>query len=74
MSETHAERGGRRWSIRVVDAKEAEQADFEFWFQRTPAERVAAVEECLLSALKTRGIDEIPRLRRVCRVVERTRG
>jgi len=74
MSESYVERDGRRWTIRVVAAEEAEQADFDFWFERTPEERVAAVADCLLSALKTRGIDEIPRLRRVCRVVERPRG
>ena len=68
------DRHGRVWVARVVSDHEAEEEDFRFWYEDlTPEERVLAVEECLLSALKARGVNEIPRLRRVCRVVERKR-
>jgi hypothetical protein len=65
------DRHGRVWEAVVVAQDEAEEADFLFWYEKlSPAERVAAVEECLLSALKAKGIREIPRLRRVHRVLE----
>jgi hypothetical protein len=60
------DRYGRVWEARVLSESEAEDEDFRFWYEEmTPEERVRAVEECLLS--------EIPRLRRVCRVVKRKR-
>jgi hypothetical protein len=66
------DRHGRTWVARIVSQDEAEEADFRFWYEDlTPEERVRAVEDCLLSSLKARGVNEIPRLRRVCRVVER---
>lgn len=56
----------------MVRRSEAAEEDFRFWYEDlTPEQRVEAVEECLLSALKARGVDEIPRLRRVSRVVQR---
>ena len=68
------DRHGRVWTARVVDRTEAADEDFRFWYENlTPEQRVEAVEECLLSALKAQGIDEIPRLRRVSRVVQRPR-
>jgi hypothetical protein len=68
------DRHGRTWTARVVSLDEAEEEDFRFWYEElTPEERVQAVADCLLSSLKARGINEIPRLRRVCRVVERKR-
>ena len=67
------DRYGRSWTATVVTEAEAEEADFRFWYEGlTPAERVNAVQDCLLSALKTKGIREIPRLRRVYRVLEST--
>lgn len=64
------DRHGRTWTATVVREDEADEADFRFWYeQMTPAERVLAVEECTLSALKAQGIDELPRLRRVSRIV-----
>ena len=69
MDERRISRNGRTWTIARVSRAEAEEHDFEFWQQMTPEERVAAVADCLLSCLKTRGIDEIPRLRRVHRRV-----
>jgi hypothetical protein len=68
------DRHGRIWEARVVSEEEQEEEDFRFWYEGlTPEERVMAVEDCLLSALKTRGINEIPRLRRVYRVIKRKR-
>lgn len=68
------DRHGRRWEARVFDQSEAEAEDFRFWYEElTPVERVNAVADCLLSSLKARGIDEIPRLRRVHRVLEQRR-
>jgi hypothetical protein len=65
------DRHGRIWTATVLSETEAEEEDFHFWYDElSPVERVNAVEDCLLSALKARGILEIPRLRRVCRVLE----
>lgn len=65
------DRHGKTWTATVVTEAEAEEADFRFWYEGlTPAERVDAVQDCLLSSLKTRGIREIPRLRRVYRVIK----
>ena len=65
---------GRVWVARIVSHGETEEEDFRFWYEEmTPEERVRAVEECLLSSLKAKGVNEIPRLRRVYRVVKRKR-
>jgi hypothetical protein len=65
------DRHGRIWTATVLSVDEMEEEDFRFWYEDlTPEERVDAVRDCTLSALKTRGILEIPRLRRVCRVLE----
>ncbi len=70
-----AVRRGKVWTGMVVDQDEAEEEDFRFWYENfTPAQRVEAVEDCLLSSLKAKGIHEIPRLRRVYRVIERKWG
>lgn len=64
------DRHGRTWTAVILHEDEAEEADRRFWFeQMTPAERVLAVDGCTLSALKAKGINELPRLRRVARVV-----
>ena len=69
------DRHGRVWTATVVSHDEAEEEDFRFWYEElSPDERVAAVADCLLSSLKAKGLNEIPRLRRVSRVVERPRG
>jgi hypothetical protein len=73
VQERRISRNGQTWTIARVSRIEAEERDFEFWQQLAPEERVAAVADCLLSCLETRGIDEIPRLRRVHRRVERDR-
>jgi hypothetical protein len=70
--ERRVERNGRIWTIARVPRAEAEERDFEFWFEgMTPEERVAAVADALLSSLKARGIQEIPKLRKVHRRIRR---
>lgn len=59
------DRYGRVWEARIVSEEEAEEEDFRFWYEElTPEERVRAVEECTLSALKARGINDISPMRR----------
>jgi hypothetical protein len=67
------DRRGRVWSVAVVPKAEAEEEDFRFWYEElTPAQRVDLVQECLLSCLKTKGLDGLPRFQRVYRRVKRT--
>jgi hypothetical protein len=69
------DRHNRTWTATVVSEAEAEEADFRFWYEGlSPEERVNAVQDCLLSSLKAKGIREIPRLRRVYRVLKSNRG
>ena len=59
---------GRIWLVSKVPWQEAEEEDFRFWYERlTPEERVEAVAEALEGCLKARGLDAVPRLRRVHR-------
>ena len=47
---------GRTWTGVVLRMDEAEPEDFDFWFDGlSPEERVDAVDQCLISCLKTRG-------------------
>ncbi len=63
---------GRTWTVSVVPKAEAEEEDFRFWYEElTAAQRVDLVDECLLDCLKTKGINGLPRLRRVYRCVKR---
>ena len=65
------DRHNRTWAATVVSEDEAEEEDFRFWYEElSPEERVNAVQDCLLSSLKAKGIREIPRLRRVYRVLK----
>lgn len=62
---------GRVWTVARVKWNEAEDEDFRFWYDRlSPEERVDAVANALESCLKTRGLDAVPRLRRVHRRIE----
>jgi len=62
---------GRVWSVSKVSWEEAEAEDFRFWYEElTPAQRVEAVAEALESSLKTRGVNGVPRLRRVHRRIK----
>ncbi|MEW6356738.1 MAG: hypothetical protein AB1696_10450 [Planctomycetota bacterium] len=68
------DRNGRIWTGVVVRKDEAEDEDFRFWFEElTPDQRVEAVDECLMSSLKAKGLDGPIRLRRVSRVIKRKR-
>lgn len=75
MSEiiTLTDKHGRTWTIARVRLDQAEAEDARFWCDRlTPEERIEAVAAALESCLKTRGIDAIPRLRRVSRRIKRS--
>jgi hypothetical protein len=62
---------GRVWIVSRVQWHETEEEDFRFWYDLlSPEERVDAVADALESCLKTRGLDAIPRLRRVHRRIE----
>ena len=62
---------GRVWTVSRIKWHEAEEEDFRFWYERLfPEERVDAVSDALESCLKTRGLDAVPRLRRVHRRIE----
>ena len=62
---------GRTWTVAVVSTENAADEDARFWLQMTPEQRVAAVYDCLESALRAQGKPGVPRLRRVARVVQR---
>jgi hypothetical protein len=65
------ERNGRKWIAAKVRWEEGEEADFRFWYDGlTPEQRVAAVAEALADCLKTRGLDGVPRFRRVHRRIK----
>ena len=66
------DRHGRIWTLKKVLWKDAEAEDARFWYEElTPEQRVEAVYDALESCLKARGIDAVPRLRRVHRRVKR---
>ncbi len=66
---------GRAWTVTKVSWKDAEEQDFRFWYEGlTPEERVEAVGDALEGCLKTRGLNAVPRLRRVHRRIERPWG
>jgi hypothetical protein len=63
---------GRTWTVSVVPKAQAQAEDARFWYEDlTPAQRVELVSECLLDCLKTKGLYELPRFRRVYRCVKR---
>ena len=65
------DRHGKIWTVAKVRKDQAEAEDFRFWYEGlTPEQRVEAVAEALEGCLKTRGIDAVPRLRRVHRRVK----
>ena len=65
------DRRGREWTVSVMPIERGDDEDALFWESMTPDARVALMSECLLDSLKTRGRRELPRFRRVYRVVER---
>ena len=66
-------RNGRTWTISKVRLEDAEDEDFRFWYEGlTPEQRVDAVYDALEMCLKMKGVNAVPRLRRVHRLIKRT--
>ncbi|HXU43897.1 MAG TPA: hypothetical protein VN783_00110 [Thermoanaerobaculia bacterium] len=69
------DRHGRIWEVRVLTFEESEEEDFRFWHDElTPEQRVVTTMDCLADCLKAQGIDELPRLRGISRVLQREGG
>jgi len=66
IRQTHQDSRGRTWSVVVVPAALADNADAEFWRTLTPEQRVVAVHGCLESALKAQGKDACPETSKSC--------
>jgi hypothetical protein len=67
---SHVEdRAGRRWTVTVTSLDQNEE--LEPWRDMTGDERVELIGECVLDGLRLEGKRDIPRLRRVHRVLER---
>lgn len=65
---------GRTWTVSKVRWEDAEAEDLRFWYEElSPEQRVDAVYDALESSLKAKGIDAVPRLRRVHRLIKRSR-
>jgi hypothetical protein len=74
-SRTIVDRAGRTWTLSKVRLEDGEEEDFRFWYEKmTPEQRVDAVYEALELCLKMKGIDAVPRLRRVHRLLKPARG
>jgi hypothetical protein len=69
-SQKHVDSHGRTWLVTLVPSDRADDHDARFWERMSPEQRVVAVQGCLESALKARGMTLVPRLRRVARVVK----
>ena len=68
------DRSGRPWTLAKVRLEDAEEEDFRFWYEGlTPEERVDAVYDALEMCLKMKGVNAVPRLRRVHRLLKRSR-
>jgi len=66
-------RNGRVWTLSKIRLAEAEEEDFRFWYEgMTAAQRVDAVYDALEMSLKMKGVNAVPRLRRVHRLLKRT--
>ena len=69
------ERNGRIWTLSKVRLEDAEEEDFRFWFEDlTPEQRIEAVYDALEVCLKMKGVDAVPRLRRIHRLIKRSPG
>jgi hypothetical protein len=56
--------------LSTVRLEEAEEEDFRFWYEGlTSKQRLEAVYEALEMSLKMKGVDAVPRLRRVHRML-----
>ena len=66
-------RNGLAWTLSKIRLKDAEEEDFRFWYEGlTPEQRVDAVYDALEMCLKMKGVDAVPRLRRVHRLLKRS--
>ena len=66
-------RNGRAWTLSKVRREDVEVEDFRFWYEDlTPEQRVDAVYDALEMCLKMKGVDAVPRLRRVHRLLKRS--
>jgi hypothetical protein len=61
-------------AVRIVRQQDQAREDLLYWLARTPQERIAAVELLRRQHHGEEPADAEPRLQRVCRVVQRTRG
>lgn len=65
-------RNGRTWTLSKIRLEDAEDEDIRFWYEGlTPEQRVDAVYDALEMCLKMKGVDAVPRLRRVHRLFKR---
>jgi len=63
------DRQGRRWTISVVDIEKNDELDS--WIHLSPEQRIDLIGECVLDGLRVKGQSDIPRLRRIYRIIER---
>jgi hypothetical protein len=63
------DRKGRAWTITVMPVDQND--DLSPWLELSPEERVNLIGECVLDGMLLEGKRDIPRLRRVYRVLER---
>lgn len=64
------DRRGRTWTISVMSVEENDNLDS--WMHLSPEQRIELVGECVLDGLRVKGQCDIPRLRRIYRIIERT--
>jgi hypothetical protein len=67
------DRRGRTWTLSKIRIDESEAEDSRFWYEElTPEERIEAVYDALEMCLKMKGVNAVPRLRRVHRLLKRS--
>jgi hypothetical protein len=65
-------RYGQTWTVSKIRMPDAEDEDLRFWHESlTPEQRVDAVYDALEMCLKMKGVNAVPRLRRVHRLIKR---
>lgn len=65
------DRQGRVWTMSAVPLTDAEEQDARFWLAVPPEQRVELLTDLLLAFQKVKGKRDLPRFRRVYRVVAR---
>jgi hypothetical protein len=63
------DRRGRTWTVSVMPLEEND--DLDPWLRLSPAQRVELIGECVLDGLRVKGQSDVPRMQRVCRMVQR---